>query len=115
MLQRCCTERAAKRSSTSTHLASQAYEVIAGGQHEPFNAYDLSSDPLAAKLELFLQADLNQRKESDKCTFPAACGQRIERSATAATLAASGSFPIATRHRESSASALQDFVTWLAK
>ena len=89
------------------------HEVSAGGQHEPLDAHDLSSDPLAAKLSL--QADLNQRKESDKCTFPAACGQCIERSATAATLAASGSFPTVTRRSESSASALLDFVTWLAK
>ena len=35
----------------------------------------------------------------------------IERSAVAATLLTSGSFPIATRRHESSASALLDFVT----
>ena len=47
---------------------TRARKVNAGGQHEPFNAYDLSSDPLAAKL--FLQADLNQHKESDKLNVP---------------------------------------------
>ena len=62
-----------------------------------------------------LQADLGQRKEGEKSTFPAASGQCIERSAAAAALAASGSLPITTRRSESSASALQDFVTWLAK
>ena len=62
-----------------------------------------------------LQADLNQRKEGEKTTFPAASGQCIERSAAAAALLTSGAFPIATRRSESSAFALLDFVTWLAK
>ena len=65
-----------------------------------FNAYDYTTDPLAAKL--FLQADLKQLKGSEKCTFAGACGQCIERSTTATTLAASGSFPIVTLRRESS-------------
>ena len=61
-----------------------------------------------------LQADLNQRKEDEKRTFPATSGPCIERSAGAATLLTSGSFPILTRRRKSSASALQDFVTSLS-
>ena len=39
----------------------------------------------------------------------------LSNAVAAATFAASGSFPIATRRSESSASALLDFVTWLAK
>ena len=62
-----------------------------------------------------LQADLNQRKEGEKITSPATSGQCIERSAAAATLAASGSLPIMAWRSESSAFALLDFVTWLAK
>ena len=87
--------------------------VSAGGQHEPLDAHDLSSDPLAAKLSL--QADLNQRKEGEKSTFPATYGQCIERPAAAATLAASGSLPITTWRSKSSAFALLHFATWLAK
>jgi len=97
-------------------LASQAHTVSAGGQHEPLDAHDLSSDPLAAKLSL--QADLNQRKEGEKSTFPATSGHCIGRSAAAATLAASflsGALPITTWRSKSSAFALLHFFTWLAK
>ena len=94
-------------------LASQAHEVSAGRQHKPYDVHDVCTDPLVAKLSL--QADLNQRKGSEKCTFPAASGPCIGRSAAAAALATGGSFPIATRRRQSSASALLDFVSWLAK
>ena len=87
--------------------------VSAGGQHEPFDAHDYTTDPPVTKRPL--QADLSQLKGSEKCTFAGASGQCIERSAGAATLLTSGSFPILTRRRESSGSALQDFVTWLAK
>ena len=48
-------------------------------------------------------------------SFPAAFGQCIERSAVVAALLTSGAFPIATRRSQSSASALLDFVSWLAK
>ena len=63
----------------------------------------ISSDPLVTKLPL--QTDLSQLKGSEKCTFAGASGQCIGRSAAAATLVTSGSFPILTRRRESSASA----------
>jgi len=65
--------------------------------------------------KLSLQADLDQRKEGEKSTFPAASGQCIERSAAAAALLTSGSLPITTWRSESSAFALLRFVTWLAK
>ena len=77
------------------------------------DAHDLSSDPSVSKDSL--QADLDQRKEGEKSTFPAAFGQCLERSAAAAALLTSGALPIATRRSESSAFALLHFVTWLAK
>ena len=87
--------------------------VSAGRQHKPFNAYAVSSDPPVSKDSL--QADLNKRKGSEKCTFPAASGQCIGRSAAAAGLLTGGSFLIATRRSQSSAFAQHDFVSWLAK
>ena len=78
-----------------------------------FDADDVSSDPPAPKLPL--QADLNQRKGTEKCTFPAASRQCIEHSAAVAALSAGGALPIATRRSESNAFALQDFATRLAK
>ena len=101
----------AKRPHQNAHAPER--EVNAGGQHEPFDAHDYTTDPPVTKLPL--QTDLNQLKGSEKCTFPAASGPCIERSAGAAALLTSGSFTILTRRRESSASALLDFVTWLAK
>jgi len=95
------------------HLAQPRSMVSAGRQHKPFNAYDVCTDPLVTKGSL--QADLNERKGSAQCTFPAASGQCIGRSAAAAALLTSGSLPIATRRSQSSASALLDFVSWLAK
>ena len=77
------------------------------------NAYDYTTDPSVSKDSL--QADSNQLKGSEKCTFAGASGPCIGRSAGAAALLTSGSFLILTRRRESSASALLDFVTWLAK
>ena len=88
MVQRCCTERTAnlslingllaplKRSSTKTHLASQALKVSAG----------YATDPPVTR-----QTDLNQLKCScnEKCTFPAASGPCIERSAVVAALVTS--------------------------
>ena len=54
----------------------------------------------------YLQADLNQRKEGEKSTFPVASGQCIEHSAAAAALLTSGTLAIATWRCESSAFAL---------
>ena len=78
-------------------------------EHKPFNAHDYATGPPVTKLHL--QTDLNQLKGSEKFAFPAASGPCIERSAAVAALVTSGSFPILTRHRESSAFALQHFVT----
>ena len=75
-------------SSTYTHFARQARKVSAGGQHEPFDAHDVTTDPPVTKLPL--QADLNQRKEGEQTTSPAAFGQCIDRFAAAAALATSG-------------------------
>ena len=74
----------------------------AGGTHEPFDAHDYTTNPLAAKFPL--QTDLNQLEGSEKCTFPAAFGPCTERPAGVAALVTSGAFPILTRRRESSAS-----------
>ena len=46
------------------HLASKAREVNAGGQHEPFDAHDYTTDPPVSKDSL--QTDLNQLKGSEK-------------------------------------------------
>ena len=90
--------------ATTTHFSRQ---------HEPFDSHDYTTDPPVSKDSL--QADLNQLKGSEKCTFPAASGPCTERSAAVATLVTSGAFPIVTRRRESSTFTLQNFVTWLVK
>ena len=94
-------------------MACQAGKVSAGGKHEPFNAHDVTTNPPVTKVPL--QADLNQRKQGEKTTFPAASGPCIDRSAAAAALLTGGSFPLATRRSESSAWARLDFVDSLAK
>ena len=91
--------------------------VSAARQHEPSDAHDVCSDPLAIVSKLFLQAGLDQRKEGEKSTFLATSRQCLERfgSAAAEALLTSGSLPIATRRGQSNAFALQHFATWLAK
>ena len=72
------------------------------------------TDWLAIATVWMRTAEWLTEEETEGFAQQAQSGQCIERSAVAATLAASGSLPIATRRSQSSAFALQHFVTWLA-
>ena len=121
MLQRCRTERAVDLTNSwlrSKGVSPKHISLLRRARSTQAGSTNLSmpttTPPIPPVTKLPLQTDLNQLNGSENCTFPAASGPCIERSAAAAAaLVTSGSFPIATRRGKSSASALQGFVTWL--